>query len=71
MPRGARRFAGPDPDRRSELRHRLHHERRLRHGEPAFDADNYECSGGVCRYLGCNADGECAATFSDARYVCR
>ena len=40
-------------------------------GSGAFDADNYECSAGVCSYLGCNTDAECVATFSDSRYVCR
>jgi len=37
----------------------------------AFDADNYECRSGSCQYVGCNADTECASSFSDARYVCR
>ncbi|MEQ8456321.1 MAG: hypothetical protein RLO52_15750 [Sandaracinaceae bacterium] len=38
---------------------------------PAFDADNYACEGGACRYTGCVDDGECRATFMDDRYVCR
>ncbi|MFW5920240.1 MAG: hypothetical protein ACOCUS_00270 [Polyangiales bacterium] len=37
----------------------------------AFDADNYQCDGGVCRYRGCNDDAECADSFMDDRYVCR
>lgn len=37
----------------------------------AFDADNYACDAGVCRYLGCNDDAECASSFADARYGCR
>lgn len=37
----------------------------------AFDADNYECSGDACVYTGCNADAECASSFSSTRYVCR
>ncbi|MBO6933921.1 MAG: hypothetical protein JJ863_03075 [Deltaproteobacteria bacterium] len=37
----------------------------------AFDADNYECDAGVCRYRGCNSDSECTSTFMDARYLCR
>ena len=37
----------------------------------AFDADNYECIEGACHYTGCNADAECASTFSDVRYICR
>jgi hypothetical protein len=31
-------------------------------GGPAFDADNYECQGSLCVYLGCNSDAECQAT---------
>lgn len=38
---------------------------------PAFDADNYACEGGVCRYTGCRSDDECRATFSRDDYVCR
>jgi len=37
----------------------------------AFDADNYECRGDACHYIGCNADAECATSFMDARYICR
>lgn len=40
-------------------------------GTAAFDDDNYACDGGVCRYVGCRDDAECAATFVDDRYVCR
>jgi len=36
---------------------------------PAFDADNYACDSGTCRYLGCNTDAECQGTFS-ADYGC-
>ena len=36
---------------------------------PAFDADNFACQGGICTYLGCNSDAECAAQV--ATYVCR
>ncbi|MEM9493566.1 MAG: hypothetical protein AAGC55_30740, partial [Myxococcota bacterium] len=39
-------------------------------GTPAFDADNYQCQGGVCRYIGCVSDDECAATYLDPSYVC-
>ncbi len=38
---------------------------------PAFDADNYRCESGVCRYTGCVSDAECRSTFSSDRYVCR
>ena len=38
---------------------------------PAYDRDNYRCVSGACRWQGCNADTECAATFGDARWVCR
>ncbi len=37
-------------------------------GGSAYDADNYSCDEGWCRYLGCNNDGECQALGS---YVCR
>lgn len=37
----------------------------------AFDADNYACEGGTCRYLGCNTDDECAGSFGSSAYVCR
>ena len=40
-------------------------------GSAAFDSDNYECDAGVCRYRGCNTDGECASSFMDSRYLCR
>jgi hypothetical protein len=33
---------------------------------PAYGADNWECNGGECDYLGCLSDGEC-----DAAYACR
>ena len=39
-------------------------------GLPAFDADNYACEAGACRYTGCRADAECAGLGSSA-YVCR
>ncbi|MBW2456019.1 MAG: hypothetical protein JRI68_15990 [Deltaproteobacteria bacterium] len=37
-------------------------------GGPAYDADNYSCDEGWCRYLGCNSDAECQALGD---YVCR
>ena len=40
-------------------------------GTPAFDADNYACTGGVCEYAGCRSDAECQGTFMSTRYVCR
>jgi hypothetical protein len=36
-------------------------------GEP-FTAENYECSDGGCRYLGCTSDTECTGL---GNYVCR
>lgn len=39
-------------------------------GVTAFDADNYTCEGGHCRYQGCNSDGECSGSFQDATYGC-
>jgi hypothetical protein len=35
---------------------------------PDYDADNYACEGGVCRYTGCTGDAECA---QKGAYVCR
>ncbi|MBK9264981.1 MAG: hypothetical protein IPM54_35015 [Polyangiaceae bacterium] len=43
----------------------------LANAGPAFDADNYSCSQGFCEYVGCNSDGECAASFPNGSYVCR
>ena len=40
-------------------------------GSAAFDADNYACISGACRYEGCNDDAECRASFMSATYVCR
>jgi hypothetical protein len=37
----------------------------------AYDADNYACDSGKCRYLGCANDAECATTFGSPSYVCR
>jgi|GEM_PF-1966914 len=39
-------------------------------GVPAFDADNYLCEGGHCRYQGCNTDSECAQSYMDDSYGC-
>jgi hypothetical protein len=39
-------------------------------GSAAFDADNYRCEAGVCRYTGCNSDAECEASFSSTAYTC-
>jgi len=38
---------------------------------PLFDVDNWTCTSGVCSYLGCNGDAECAEGFADPSYVCR
>jgi hypothetical protein len=37
---------------------------------PAYDADNYACTSGICEYRGCNSTAECAATISDPRIQC-
>jgi hypothetical protein len=37
----------------------------------AFDAPNWECASGACRYLGCGTDAQCQATFASGAYVCR
>ncbi len=36
---------------------------------PAYDADNYRCTGGLCDYTGCNSDQECVTAFGSA-YGC-
>jgi hypothetical protein len=40
-------------------------------GAPAYDADNYDCTDGICVYSGCNTDEEC--NLSDPTYeaACR
>jgi hypothetical protein len=38
-------------------------------GGAAYDADNYACVSGLCNYLGCQSDAECASPT--ATYVCR
>ena len=38
-------------------------------GMETLDADNYECSEGLCVYLGCTSDQECASDYPG--YVCR
>lgn len=38
---------------------------------PAFDADNYACEGGACRYVGCRDDDECRLSLMRSDYVCR
>jgi hypothetical protein len=30
---------------------------------PAYDSDNYDCTGGFCVYSGCNSDAECVDTL--------
>jgi hypothetical protein len=35
-----------------------------------YDADNYECEGGVCRHLGCNNDAECEVAFGTRPSAC-
>jgi hypothetical protein len=30
---------------------------------PAYDADNYQCTGGLCEYIGCHGDQECTDSF--------
>jgi hypothetical protein len=37
---------------------------------PAFDGDNYSCTDQRCRYLGCQSDSECAATFTPGVWEC-
>ena len=40
-------------------------------GSAAFDPDNYNCTGGICEYKGCNNDDECIKTYSNSEYLCR
>jgi hypothetical protein len=35
-------------------------------GNVVFDADNYECTGGLCQWTGCNSNAECAAGIPSA-----
>jgi len=37
----------------------------------AYDADNYACESGRCRWKGCNSDAECKSSFSSSAYVCK
>lgn len=37
---------------------------------PLFDQDNYACTGGGCRWLGCTSAAECQMAFSNPSYVC-
>jgi hypothetical protein len=37
---------------------------------PAYDADNWRCEGGGCRYTGCNNDAECAGSFPNMNMAC-
>ncbi len=36
----------------------------------AFSEDNWECTGGRCKYLGCKTDLECSNTFGGVASVC-
>ena len=38
-------------------------------GSPAYDADNYRCTNGLCEFIGCTGDAECAAAVG-ASYGC-
>jgi hypothetical protein len=37
----------------------------------AFDADNYECDMGICKYIGCKTDDECKSSLMKSNYACR
>jgi hypothetical protein len=39
-------------------------------GSLLTDADNWECTGGRCAYLGCSSDAECQQTFGNPDFVC-
>ena len=36
----------------------------------AYDADNYECTGGYCVWTGCNTTAECQESMMSTDYVC-
>jgi hypothetical protein len=36
----------------------------------AFDADNWSCESGLCKYAGCKSDAECESTFMNKLYGC-
>ncbi len=40
-------------------------------GLPAYDSDNYACTGARCRYLGCNDSAECQGSFQTGAWECR
>ncbi|MFO0590090.1 MAG: hypothetical protein U0441_21290 [Polyangiaceae bacterium] len=40
------------------------------HAGEVFSADNYECVGGKCNYLGCLTDKECLDTYGTGTIVC-
>ncbi len=40
------------------------------HAGQVFSADNYECAGGKCKWLGCDSDDECLNTFGAVSDVC-
>ncbi len=42
----------------------------LQSGAEAYSADNYACDAGVCVYLGCLSDAECAESFLSDDYAC-
>jgi hypothetical protein len=37
---------------------------------PIYQADNFECDAGKCRWTGCNDAQECAETYMDSSYTC-
>jgi hypothetical protein len=43
----------------------------IANGGTLYDADNYECSAGHCRWNGCNSTSECLSSLMNAAYECR
>ncbi len=39
-------------------------------GSTLHDADNYQCTSGICEWTGCNNTAECTAAMLDNTYVC-
>ncbi|HUH03090.1 MAG TPA: hypothetical protein VML75_13935 [Kofleriaceae bacterium] len=43
----------------------------IANGGTLYDADNYVCDGGYCRWDGCNSTSECTSSLMNTAYECR
>jgi len=43
----------------------------IANGGTLYDADNYACDGGYCRWTGCNSTSECTDSLMNSGYECR